>query len=203
MRHEGFVDGGLLEAGNKLAVRQIAAIALESLRVLLPTDNAQHAALSQIADGLEAICNEAEPGKAFRGMSSGTAASALAGIATTARGHDDALDWLRDVLSALAEGAPANDAFGWTGKKHRPGGNLTLRNWLIQTEVHEEMRSDARPSWRAACATVADRVRLSVKSVELIAKGVTAEAVPDMPEDIFPAADLDRLRRAGVLRRLN
>lgn len=202
MNPVGNVDGGLLETGNKLAVREMTASALHSVLMLHPTENTQRTALSRIADGLKAICNEIEPCKAFKVISTEAVADALAGM-TSAQGGDDALDWLRDVLTTLANGVPANDAFGWTGDKHRPGGNLTLRNWIIQTEVHEEMRADAHPSWRVACATIADRVRLSAKSVELIAKGVNAETVPDMPPDIFPAADLDRLRRAGVLRRVN
>jgi len=170
--------------------------------MLRPSDDAQRTALALITDGLKAICDEVEPRKALELVSTDTAADAMAGI-TSALGQDDALAWLRDVLAALADGVPANDAFGWTGEKHRPSGNLTLRNWIIQTEVHEEMRTDARPSWCAACATVAVRVCLSTKSVERIAKGVNAEALPDMPEDIFPAAGLDRLRRTGVLRRVN
>ena len=196
------VDSGLLEPANKLAVREIAVIALHSVLTLRPADDAQRTALSLITDGLKAICDEVEPSKALELVSTDAAADAIAGI-TSAPGQDDALDWLRDVLAALADGVPANDAFGWTGKKHRPGGNLTLRNWMIQTEVHEEMRTGTRLSWSRACFKVAARVYLGTGSVELIAKGVNAKELPNMPDDIFPAAELDRLRRAGVLRRVN
>lgn len=210
----GNVDGGLLERGNKLAVKEIAAVALHAVLMLRPTDDVKRAALLCIADGLRAICNAVQPSKAFKAIPSDTVADALA-VINSAPGQHDALDWLREVLTALSDGVPANDAFGWKGPRHRANGNLTLRNWIIRTEVHEEMRRDTRPSWRAACASVADQVCLSTKLVEQIAKGVTAEVVPDIPlstpqdtsqdrpRGIYPAADLQRLRRAGILRRVN
>lgn len=185
MTDECFVDGGLLETGNKLAVRQIAGIALKGLQAHRPDAETQRAALLHVATSLAAICNDIEPGKAMKGLPTGAAADAATAIATAAI-HDDALGWLHGVLSAMAQGIPANEAFGWTGEKNRPRGNLELRNWLIQCEVHEAMQSNARPSWRMACAEVAGRAHLSTKSVEAIAKGITTDKRPAPPEDLFP-----------------
>lgn len=185
MTEERFVDGGLLEAGNKLAVRQIAGIALEGLQALRTDDEAQRAALQHVVAGLEAVCSNIEPAKAMKRLPAGAAAAAAGAIAAAGE-HDAAHGWLHAALEALAAGIHANEAFGWTGARNRPKGNLALRNWLIQCEVHAELRSDARPSWRVACAQVAERTQLSPKSVELIAKGITADQHPAPPKDIFP-----------------
>lgn len=185
MTNECFVDGGLLEPGNKLAVRQIAGIALKELQALRPDAEKQRLALVQVANSLEAICSNIEPNKAMRRLPTGAVADAATAIADPAV-RNDALGWLHRALEALAEGIPANEAFGWTGAQNRPKGNLELRNWLIRCEVYDAMRSDTKPSWRRACAKVAGQTHLSPKSVELIASGITADHPPAPPEDIFP-----------------
>ena len=206
MSREFFVDGSLLEPGNKLAVRQMAEQALQFIAEDRQAANVRDDTLAWLARVRQAIVNGEEGTMSrdffvdgdllkpsnklivrqiveflFRSLTETRQAANLQ--------HDDALDWLAGALQAIVDGEQPNQAFGWEqGRSGHPDRNNEFRNWDIKTTVRDRMR-DKGESNTAACTSVSSELNgeflLGSASIKGICRGITKDSKIPFPENPF------------------